>query len=82
MNKIVKNLCTQCKFFKEITQKTDVFPYDIRKCTKYVNTIFNQPELSKETTVFYHTTFIVRYRNDMCGSDGKFFSDINLKQIK
>ena len=74
MKNIVKLLCIDCKDFKEIPHVIDIFPYDKKKCTKFVNNTFRQEGLSPETTVFYQTTFMARYSEELCGDKGKHFS--------
>lgn len=73
MNKIIRRLCKNCTHYQKIPHFTDVFPNDKKKCTKFVNNIFSDPQLSPEKAVTYHTTFVCRYENQLCGPEGKHF---------
>jgi len=75
MKSVLKRFCADCKFYKEIPHVIDVFPYDKKKCTKFVNVTFRQEGLSPETNIFYYTTFMARHSEDLCGSNAKYFSD-------
>jgi hypothetical protein len=66
--------CISCKHFKEIVSSIDVFPYDKRKCTKFINPVFQQENPTKETCITYHTTFMARNSEELCGSVGKYFT--------
>lgn len=70
----IKKFCIDCKHYRVIPYIIDIFPYDIKKCTKFLNTTFHQEGLSPEKTTFYHTTFIARNNDNYCGSEAKYFS--------
>ena len=70
----LKRICSNCLYFKEIRSSIDIFPNDKNKCTKFKNTVFRQPELSIEFKPVYHSVFMARYDENLCGSYGKYYT--------
>jgi hypothetical protein len=70
----IKRICSNCLHYTEISHVSDIFPNDKKKCIKFKNLVFRQPELSPEKDFTYHTIFMARYDKKLCGSYGKYFT--------